>query len=267
MKGYVYALINPSLVGLVKIGKTTRTPKERALELSSSTGVPTPFVVGYEIYVSNCNKAETYLHRILESNGFRVADNREFFRVELKDIIDVFLECQKKYQIKEEQNNKFDGEQHIEDIVDEADLYYMGQGGVFQDDDRAQKMYIKAFNLGSYRAASRLAEIYFVVNPKKHIEYLQKSIEFNKKYTSCKDVALIILSDAYIDIYRNYGDKNLSECMINDLTTPRFMFDDLITPRADYRRSLEELYSAYVDLGQEVNVKIALDKIFLLYRY
>ena len=40
--GFVYALINPSMEGLVKVGKTKRDPKGRANELSGATGV-TPF--------------------------------------------------------------------------------------------------------------------------------------------------------------------------------------------------------------------------------
>ena len=36
--GFVYILINPSLGGLLKIGKTDHTPEERAKELSMATG-------------------------------------------------------------------------------------------------------------------------------------------------------------------------------------------------------------------------------------
>src|SRR6185369_11781349 len=38
--GFVYALINPSMTGLVKVGRTERDPTGRAHELSSATGVP-----------------------------------------------------------------------------------------------------------------------------------------------------------------------------------------------------------------------------------
>ena len=65
MKGYIYALINPSLKGLVKVGKTSRNPEARAIELSSATGVPTPFIVGYEILVDDCDAAESFVHELL----------------------------------------------------------------------------------------------------------------------------------------------------------------------------------------------------------
>ncbi len=56
--GYIYILINPSMVGLVKIGKTTRDHKDRVNELSSATGVPTPFILIYQEYFDDCSTAE-----------------------------------------------------------------------------------------------------------------------------------------------------------------------------------------------------------------
>src|SRR5688572_6679317 len=53
--GYLYVLINPSLPGLVKIGKTNRDPEQRAAELSAATGVPTPFVLVYDAFFQNCS--------------------------------------------------------------------------------------------------------------------------------------------------------------------------------------------------------------------
>ena len=46
-KGYVYVLVNPSMEGYVKIGKTKRKPEVRVQELSQATGVPTPFILAY----------------------------------------------------------------------------------------------------------------------------------------------------------------------------------------------------------------------------
>lgn len=77
--GKVYALINPSMPGLVKIGKTTRNSERRAGELDT-TGVPTPFTVLYEADVVDCHEAERQVHAALAS--FRVSGRREFFRVE-----------------------------------------------------------------------------------------------------------------------------------------------------------------------------------------
>ena len=61
--GYVYILTNPALPGLLKIGKTTRTPQLRAAELSKPTGVPRPFEVAYALYVLDCHRVEKRAHQ------------------------------------------------------------------------------------------------------------------------------------------------------------------------------------------------------------
>lgn len=87
--GYVYVMINPSLPDVVKIGKTTREPSERAKELSSATGVPTPFILVYSKPFADCHFAEKVIHGYFEKKGARVNDNREFFRVSTMEAIDL----------------------------------------------------------------------------------------------------------------------------------------------------------------------------------
>jgi hypothetical protein len=65
--------------GLVKIGRTGRAIEARLRELSTSTGVPTPFEVILDIFVSDSARAERLVHEHLVSH--RVAMNREFFKV------------------------------------------------------------------------------------------------------------------------------------------------------------------------------------------
>lgn len=81
LEGYIYVMINPSLEGLVKIGKTSRNPEERVKELSSATGVPTPFILVYYREFSDCGLAEKIIHNFLEEKGYRVNENREFFKL------------------------------------------------------------------------------------------------------------------------------------------------------------------------------------------
>ena len=90
--GHVYALINPSMPGLVKVGMTTRAPEERAAELSASTGVPTPFTVAFDIAVSDALEAEKDVHDQLTTLGYRLTDDREFFNAPLKTVIAVMTE-------------------------------------------------------------------------------------------------------------------------------------------------------------------------------
>ena len=89
--GHIYILINPSMEGLVKIGKTTRVPDDRAKELSQATGVPTPFYVAFSIEVTDCHSAEDYVYSILEHNGFNRSPNREFFEIPLRSAIKVLM--------------------------------------------------------------------------------------------------------------------------------------------------------------------------------
>jgi hypothetical protein len=87
--GYVYILINQSMSGLLKIGRTFRDSRERARELHS-TGVPTPFELAFEIFSPNHQKLEKQLHHHLIS--FRVSSNREFFRYLLYEAIKLLQE-------------------------------------------------------------------------------------------------------------------------------------------------------------------------------
>lgn len=89
--GYIYVMVNPSLPNLVKIGKTKRNPSDRAKELSSATGVPTPFIVVYEKEFHNCDRAEKEVHDILTARGYRTNESREFFTVPIPEAIDTIL--------------------------------------------------------------------------------------------------------------------------------------------------------------------------------
>ena len=86
MAGYIYILINESFIEYIKIGHTKYEPRERAKQISKPTGVPTPYHVAFEIFVSDrCKEIENQIHSRLD--GFRVKENREFFRYPLNDAI------------------------------------------------------------------------------------------------------------------------------------------------------------------------------------
>lgn len=88
--GYIYILINPQLPpNTLKIGKTARTPEERANEIYS-TGVPGEFLVAYEEHVLDSDAAEAAIHTRLAS--YRISDQREFFRLPLKNAVRVVHE-------------------------------------------------------------------------------------------------------------------------------------------------------------------------------
>lgn len=85
MVGSVYILINPVMPGYLKIGMTTRTPEERAREISQGTGVAIPYTVAYADEVLDCSLAEGLIHSRL--GKYRVNKGREFFHLPLRDAI------------------------------------------------------------------------------------------------------------------------------------------------------------------------------------
>ena len=75
--GYVYVLSNPSMPGQVKVGWSAYGGGYRAEQLSKSTGMPTPFVLRFEITANNAERAEKLVHKDLAE--FRLNPRREFF--------------------------------------------------------------------------------------------------------------------------------------------------------------------------------------------
>ena len=86
--GYVYVLFNPAFRrNRYKVGRTARTPEERARELSADTGVPEPYEVHYKERVRDCVLAERLIHERLRT--LRRDTRREFFEAPLSEIIAV----------------------------------------------------------------------------------------------------------------------------------------------------------------------------------
>lgn len=104
--GFVYILSNPTMPGLLKIGMTRFDPSRRVQELSSATGVPTPFNLVYYREFSNCVVAETEIHSILASKGLRYNNQREFFSIDTVAAINILLSLP----------DKSGEEQHLEQI-------------------------------------------------------------------------------------------------------------------------------------------------------
>lgn len=92
---YVYILVNRSMPGMVKIGMTIRTVEERAAEISSATGVPTPWIPVYSFKCFNSKELEAEIHSHLQS--LRVSDSREMFHLHSTDAIEVLKKLGEKY--------------------------------------------------------------------------------------------------------------------------------------------------------------------------
>lgn len=83
--GWVYVLANESMPGVYKIGMTQTSPEKRAKEISSATGVPSPFVVVSSFRSDAPFEHEKKIHQLLSRH--RISSGREFFKTSL-DVID-----------------------------------------------------------------------------------------------------------------------------------------------------------------------------------
>lgn len=169
-KGFVYAMINPSYEGLVKIGKTTKDPNARAKELSSATGVATPFVVVYKRLFNDCSIAEVLIHRLLEERGCRVNKSREFFSIDISEAIDLILSISDNPTPSEEvciDATDSDGNENENENENLAELYYdkgrdslYGCNDTFQDIDMAVHYFTLSAQLGDIRSYLEIGRIY-----------------------------------------------------------------------------------------------------------
>ena len=65
---------------MVKIGMTTTTPDERAHQISSATGVPTPWIPVFSFKCYRSDLLEEEVHEYFAA--YRVNDGREMFSVD-----------------------------------------------------------------------------------------------------------------------------------------------------------------------------------------
>ena len=85
--GYIYCLSNESYNNTYKIGFTKNDPMHRITQLNT-TGLLFPFKLEFAKQVKNHQEKEKKLHVIFDK--YRVNKNREFFKLELKEIKQLF---------------------------------------------------------------------------------------------------------------------------------------------------------------------------------
>jgi hypothetical protein len=179
--GYLYVLVNSSMPGLVKVGKTNRSPTDRAGELSGVTGVPTPFVVAFEQFFEHCDAAEDFVHTELEHMNYRMSPNREFFNAPVNSVIRIIMRAPGQtepasFSVEEPMYNGLLS--HIEidistfrldaykspnpwdNLLAEAERYHYGLGDKIEDHREALRLYKQAANLGSLIAYRHIGDMY-----------------------------------------------------------------------------------------------------------
>jgi hypothetical protein len=232
-RGYIYVLANSAMPDLVKVGKTTRTPAERAAELSKVTGVPTPFIVVYEQLVDDCTAAEEFVHTMLQQKGYRESDNWEFFRAPVSEVIQIIIKMPAQFSsnsdveddedaefFSNESNDELD-EFVLDDDEDEepgypwlalwemAEKYHNGSDDCFQDYIEAMKLYKQAIKLGCVLSYSRIGDMFkngegVTKSHKKALEWYKEGVK-NGNYECYKGMAAIFyLSDQLDDFHKAY---------------------------------------------------------------
>ena len=153
---WIYVLVNSSIPGMVKVGRTARQPAERAAELSQATGVATPFVLAFEQQFADGVQAEELIHAELDRLGLRVAANREFFRGSPADIVRVVLNVA---SLCGDTKAVTTAPTALE-LLATGDRHLFGTGDALQDYSEAMRCYRLAAARGSLVALERLGSIF-----------------------------------------------------------------------------------------------------------
>lgn len=208
--GFLYVLINPSMPGLTKVGKTTRDPSDRVTELSSATGVPSPFMLAFQQPVGECDVAERWVHQELERRGFRLSDNREFFNAPLHEIIQTVtksasLAFPESAEITDATVTS--NEQLADELYALACDYRRGTDSVLKNDKTALRYFEQATALGHAQSAS-LAAHYYHFGGEGIGQNLEKALAFYKSSVTfgnwCDEAAIA-------ELFLSSGQKEAAE--------------------------------------------------------
>lgn len=84
--GFIYIFSNPSMVGILKVGMSSRVPDIRVADPDlNSTGVPTPFEVEYYAFFDNMRSAEQEAHIKLKRYHY----SKEYFKLSIEEAVAV----------------------------------------------------------------------------------------------------------------------------------------------------------------------------------
>lgn len=236
--GHIYVLINYSMENLIKIGKTSREPEERAKELSSATGVPTPFIVAYDAFFHNCSEAENYIHKKLEYLGYRLSKNREFFQAPLKEIINIVFEAQNvlNSQLPSEEDQPFnvsdemiDEEKASFSDLEELAYYYLD----CDDHAKAYQLLNQAASLGSNTAYYWLGIMTLygwgcLEDQQDAIDFLSKGVEHDDVRCYGKLSVLYGENDVLTSDSKFQNDGALGKYKWSNITTGKTWFDNYL---------------------------------------
>jgi hypothetical protein len=198
-QGWVYVLVNPSMPGLAKVGRTSRLPHTRAAELSGATGVATPFILVFEQIFRDCIAAERDIHIILDRCDMRYSSNREFFRGPTTEIIRLVLQ----YAVETGDVAVMCPQQSGLDLLAQGDKFLFGDLETFQDLSEALRCYQLAAARGSLVAFERLGAIIAQIHGSarggrtRAMGYLREGAKRGNYYCYC-EMALMAADDGNV---------------------------------------------------------------------
>lgn len=221
MPGYVYALINPSIPGLVKVGRTERDPASRAAELSGVTGVATPFIVVFHEHFHDCHAAEDYVHAILEHQGKRTSKNKEFFEADISEVIKIIVKARDEidpsepevldelipYSIQDELSEfTLVRTNPAEELLSEGVSHRWGMGDFIQDLQEAMRCFTQAAKLGNLDALIAIGEMH--EDGQGVRQDTDKALTFYKEAARKGNfVGLSMMANLFDPIHRQNADK------------------------------------------------------------
>lgn len=163
--GYLYLLINRSMPGLVKIGRTSRAPVDRISELSSATGVPTPFELVYDVLVPDAAAAERAIHDALSTQGHRTSPNREFFEAPIHEVVKMMIRVREAADSSSVQASLLaaetsDSDDLLDMIEERDDLFDEAARIVIQHNEGTTSLLQRRLRVGYGRAARLIDQLH-----------------------------------------------------------------------------------------------------------
>jgi TPR repeat protein len=174
----------------------------RAAELSSGTGVPTPFVVAFEQFFDDCHAAERSIHAELDRRGWRLSSQREFFRGPASDIIRLILDTSPPTI----PSHRAVAPASPDTLLAAGENALHGLGDTLQDTSEAVRCFRRAAALGSLMALERLGGIYSDVfasrmnaaNRRRAMTPLKEGARRGNAYCYC-EMSKVFAAEGHID--------------------------------------------------------------------
>ena len=165
--GYVYALINPSLEGQVRIEVTKGDPFDGAKDLSIASNNTASYIVIFEQWFKDCVAAAEFVqHRLAK---YRSAETEGFFRISNTDVVLTILEAKKALDEPEKparadslvDTAKRNRRKFCNQLLVEGRRFQYGDSSTAKDEEEAIKVFMKAIDMNCLDANRLLGTLYF----------------------------------------------------------------------------------------------------------